>query len=791
MKKWLWCLLVAGLLCTAGAALGEGFGVWYQATDSQDTAVLPQEKDGQMYLLLPACADLAALPLYTQAQGAVSVAADGGLTAAFESGEPVNIAALFASPPADGRYPVTFTSQWGDTLSLCVMASQNLCSVYLVSDDPENAGRAWVDGSQHHETEATGRVTVLRADGTALYAGAMEKIRGRGNSSWGNYPLTAELCSVVDKKPYQLTLARKADLLDTGLPEEANKRWILLAEYYDGTLLHNRISYDLARELGQSSAPGCTSVDLYYDGAYRGQYLLCEKVEVAQGRVEGTGYGSILKKLNQQFGVDVEQQPQVTGDGAQGTALAATANVQDGGQYTLGTYLVELDNQYYAAERAYFCLTSGKYYTLRDPQYASLDMVAYVRDRFEQIDRALANYGVDPDTGALWSDLLDADSVLPYYWVNALAKNPDAWGKSSTYFVLPAGGGKVSMGPVWDFDIAYYLRANEGFQVGDEQAAADMQANWATELARIPAFQTLAKAYFTQKVQPAVEGILLGGQQARGECLLSLRGYWAQTAASRAMNDVLWDPESVFGTEVAATYEENFDALMAFVRQRYAWLAQDTAAWAENEAAEALAITLRAPYGNVEGQAEAEVDDLHTVARQASLELTQCTQATESSFALWEACLTVAPKPGAAFAAGVTVTVNGTPVPCVRGEDGALTVTVRFYDPSYRPAEYEDTDYGLVFDAQYYAAHCPEAAAAAGGDAQALLAYYVNTGIGAFDQANAFFDPAAVMAQAPEIADLYGDGGDAPVQYFLDGGYEDLMSMMGQWFTPEVDVAQE
>ena len=88
----------------------------------------------------------------------------------------------------------------------------------------------------HHETSASGSVVMLRADGSEIYNGGLKQIRGRGNSTWGNYPLTYETKSTVDKKPYQITLSRAADLLDTGDAQEENKRWILLAEYYDATM---------------------------------------------------------------------------------------------------------------------------------------------------------------------------------------------------------------------------------------------------------------------------------------------------------------------------------------------------------------------------------------------------------------------------------------------------------------------------------------------------------------------------------------------------------------------------
>jgi hypothetical protein len=487
--------------------------------------------------------------------------------------------------------------------------------------------------------------------------------------------------------------------------------------------------------------------------------------------------------------IDVEKLTQVVGDGEDGVTLAATDGVEDGGETDLGGYLVELDRAYYAGERAYFGLPDGSFYTVVNPQYASLAMVSRLSGLFEETADALANYGVDPDTGKCWTDGLDADSLLPYYWVNKMAKNPDTWTSSSTYFVLEAGEEKLSMGPVWDFDQSYYLRAEDGESIADEPSQADTACSWACELERIPDFQTQAKAFFAQKVAPAVD-VLLGDENACGTCLHSLAWYWRETAASRRMNDVLWNPQSAFGTVVADTYEENYQNFRSFITDRYAWITQDLANWPESGAVDDVAITLSAPYGNVEDRLSAELDDLHTNAEQPVVELTQISEATAESYAVWQADLTVAAKPGTAVAEDARATVNGTEIPAARNADGTLSVSVRFEDPSYRPAEYDGTDYGLVFNADYYAERYPEAAALAGDDTDALLAYYVETGLADFQVANAFFDPEEVLKNVPDIADLYGDTAEGAVDYFLDGGCDDLMGTLDKTFEPAVWAAE-
>ena len=201
-------------------------------------------------------------------------------------------------------------------------------------------------------------------------------------------------------------------------------------------------------------------------------------------------------------------------------------------------------------------------------------------------------------------------------------------------------------------------------------------------------------------------------------------------------------------------------------------------------------VTLTAPYANVENRTQATVDDLRENATQPIATLTVETEATEDAFATWRADLQIAPKPGVPFADGMRVLVNGVDAAVTANADGSVTASVLFEDPSYRPAVYEDTDYGLVFDADYYRVHYPDAVAESGEDSQALLAWYVENGIALGQQANAFFDPAEALATVPDIADLYGDSAEGAIWYFLESGYEDLMTTMDHLFTPQVRAAQ-
>lgn len=94
-------------------------------------------------------------------------------------------------------------------------------------------------------------------------------MKGRGNSNWRS----------AKKKPYNITIYKdntydKKQSISLIDGVEA-KKWTLTANYYDDSLLRNRVGYGLAEALGIGLKTDF--VDLYVDGQYLGNYLLTPK----------------------------------------------------------------------------------------------------------------------------------------------------------------------------------------------------------------------------------------------------------------------------------------------------------------------------------------------------------------------------------------------------------------------------------------------------------------------------------------------------------------------------------
>lgn len=112
------------------------------------------------------------------------------------------------------------------------------------------------------------------------------KIRGRGNTTWFNMP----------KKPFKLKLSSATNLM--GLA--AYKKWILLANYLDGSLLMNSIPYEAAHFLGMPFANHIIPIELTINGQDRGFYVLTEHKEVGSQRID-IGEDGLLLELDTYF----------------------------------------------------------------------------------------------------------------------------------------------------------------------------------------------------------------------------------------------------------------------------------------------------------------------------------------------------------------------------------------------------------------------------------------------------------------------------------------------------------
>jgi hypothetical protein len=120
-------------------------------------------------------------------------------------------------------------------------------------------------------------VAVVLKDGTVQLSDLNAQVKLRGNST-----------SKAEKKPLKIKLSSKQSLLGM----DKGKKWNLLANAFDKTLIRNKLCLDLGEKMGLAYLSQSRFVDVYYNDELMGNYLITEPVEAGTGKVEIEENGS-------------------------------------------------------------------------------------------------------------------------------------------------------------------------------------------------------------------------------------------------------------------------------------------------------------------------------------------------------------------------------------------------------------------------------------------------------------------------------------------------------------------
>jgi len=244
------------------------------------------------------------------------------------------------------------------------------------------------------EHEITCLVTIISNDGASVLTDTAT-IRERGNYSRG-FP----------KKPYRIKFANKHKVLGS----KANaKKWTLINNYGDKTLMRNQLAFELSRRFGMPYTPFCAYVDVVLNGDYKGCYQLCDQIEVRKNRV------------------DIEE---MTPEDNSGEALT-------------GGYLIEVDA--YAEEepeQSMFWSDKGTGVTIKSPGDDEItpEQKEYIRAHYSTMEKN-------------WKDYLDLNTFLRHFLVGEMSGNTDTYW--SVYMYKHRMNDTMYVGPCWDFDLAF------------------------------------------------------------------------------------------------------------------------------------------------------------------------------------------------------------------------------------------------------------------------------------------------------------------------------------------------
>lgn len=319
-----------------------------------------------------------------------------------------------------------------------VTAETTLYAVWTISP-PEGIPTIYIDtnGEGITSKEDYVNMTFTLEDGEDGLADVTGGIRLRGNSTM-----------VYDKKPYRIKFDKKQSLF--GLDKA--KSWVLLAEYLDPSALHNHGALSIASEMpGLSFTPTPHKVNLYLNGEFKGLYTLCEQVQENAGRM------------------DIEMD-EITED---------MTDLFDFNFFISMDHNAATDPTAVLGETYFYNEKYDRYFELKYPEKEDFTSEEQFASFFSQLQLYVAEMLDAFDEGDLtWlQNNVNLGSLADYLIVDQIMGEEDhGWKSFNMYYVndplRPDEDGKLSFGPVWDYDTCLYTvwdgEPNDSFEISDK-----------------------------------------------------------------------------------------------------------------------------------------------------------------------------------------------------------------------------------------------------------------------------------------------------------------------------------
>lgn len=377
----------------AHATLGGDSANAWQRWDNGYSGI--NAKEGVRYFFLPKTADDSKVEIYNNYEteikvGEVNIPSYTSAVVDYESGKQITVTSptktytleVYKSDSESSVYVNDTTNSYTDAEG--TVQNTDLYSFLIMNK--ENS----VKGS---DCAVTGENGV--SDTT------LKKIKGRGNTNWRD----------TDKKPFNIQFN---DTITIG--HTTNKKFSLVSNAKDSTLIRNSIMYDLANEVGSPYSPSQSFVDFFVNGVYRGCYIACQKIDLGKNSV---------------------------------VSLKDESDKKD----TDFNFLVEVDVWNYASD-VYFVTDKGYHVVLKTPDLEGYDetdatmkaQYNFIKNKYQEFENAL--YGGNL---ADLEKICDIESLASQYLLQDFGKNCDG-GYTSTYFTYNAEEDKFYAAPIWDCD---------------------------------------------------------------------------------------------------------------------------------------------------------------------------------------------------------------------------------------------------------------------------------------------------------------------------------------------------
>ena len=246
-------------------------------------------------------------------------------------------------------------------------------------------------------------------------------IKGRGNTSWE-----------YSKKPYAIKFEKKQNLL--GMPKA--KKWVMLANYRDRTLIRNALAFEIARHTSQKWVPQGKFVDVFLNNTFIGNYYVCEKIQASQNRL----------------------------------------NLEN------NSFLLELDIGY---DEEYKFKSAYKKFpvNIKSPNNPSSNQLQHIKSFIDSIECCF--YGPCKESNGL--QMINLESLASFWIVQEIAQNWESIHPKSVYLYKDS---IINFGPIWDFDWQTFTTKKSGMPM--------KESLWLDTLSKNALFKNVVKNEWTK-----------------------------------------------------------------------------------------------------------------------------------------------------------------------------------------------------------------------------------------------------------------------------------------------------
>ena len=447
-------------------------------------------------------------------------------------------------------------------LNFTVMQGSDLPTMYITT---ESGSMRKIH--KNKSNKEPGSMVLYDTDGSTVYNGGLKHIKMRGNAS-----------TRYRKHNYAIKLESGANLLGMGKA----KKWILLGNHLDKSLIRNQMNFAMARYAGIPYTPDCQQVSVYVNNEYYGIFLLTEKIEVDDDRVDVRDLEKETEEMNDK---DLSEYPLYGWDYARRGGYKAK-KIPNEPEDVTGGYILEFeyDPHNYATVESAYVTKRNMFLIIHSPEYCSERQIKYISEFMQGYENAIfAKDGIDPDSGKHYSEFVDFDSLVNKYLINEVSKNYDS-NMSSEYFFKPddSASTKAYAGPVWDLDNTYgdYTLPGNKKMLTPRLMFVNHRGSlsyWWPALSRQEDFHAAVIQRYHDTFVPALEILL--GRREETDVLKSIDTYAQAIEKSVDMEYVRYPglklPQGNAEVQTGRNLEENIAYLKDYITQRMEFLSEE------------------------------------------------------------------------------------------------------------------------------------------------------------------------------------------------------------------------